>query len=1647
MNAVVIGFLLLSLGRWLLRSRVSQTVAKLAVKGVALWSCLSWSGSVCQATCQVVYDAICWYGIGAKYLSTVLYWFLLKCTWWERLPFVFWTALMTFALAMSFIPMFVRPAKLNRKHVRFRRKMERRLRRRNRKLRPCPFWWYFRRSYPLKFRQRLEYWDPATLIRRLRAQEADEAKRDAARERRGKAFCCMYSDVFAEIADPPWSWHWVRSVRQWCLIPWSLFRGRLAGVRKWWLLSRLLFGVGSRSSGGKNWRSHPWSVFRCRAFKEKGKVRGTTRPRTSPDATTWYATETGFVSREPSRSRAGNPQHVLDEILAVSPLISSSDDGGTLLGLSRLEAMTSAVDDAQALANIQAMMFHSGAYVNATEGEKSQGQSSVTPPLTVVWDTGASCSVTPTKSDFKPGTYQPCANVVVQGLAQGSQIEGVGVVSWILSADDGTLRTFEHEAAYVPASRRRLLSPQSWIRQEAKRSGHRESFTVDDESFSLSGHPTLPPISGTLNANNKLPETSFQRLPETYCAPAGILHRSTQALASCVTETKNTNLLPSQKELLRWHFRLGHVAMSAVQKLLSLGRLAGTEQSKHLHTQAGKCELPKCASCQYGKQCRRPVPGRVSNQNPVREGALSADNVLPGQKVSVDHFICSTKGRLRHTRGKEAVGEMFVGGALFVDHASKAIFVKEQVTLTGHETLRAKHDFEKWLSNFGHVAQAYHTDNSTAFRNAEYTQDLLSNKQVTEFAGVGAHHHNGVAERAIRTIMAMARTMMLHAAIRWPECADAQLWPMAVQYAVHIHNRLPNPRTGLSPLDVLSGTKQSLDKLHDLHVFGCPAYVLDPRISDGKKIPKWQPRSRRGVFLGVSQQHSSSAPLILNMNTGSSSPQFHVIMDDWFSTTVSSEGAAVNFEEEPWSNLFLNSRFQYPFDEDHVPGLSEEWQDNAFYEDQQLRRDAIRVAREGQGTSSTSPASAPGLEHVATLRHGSSQREQAPVISAVSPVPVPSPLPVPSLPSPLDEPKSEPPEPKPQREREPSPIPAAEAEPPDTNESQPRRLRRSTRVRQPPKPIYVPEAWSSCIDFVDCVTRHEVVTHRATPEFVEAYAASLSDPDTLKWHEAIAAPDADEFYASAKAEIEELQKKKAWSVVPASKAAGKPITPLTWTFRRKRYPDGRIRKYKGRICFRGDLDPNPGESFAPVASWTSIRLLLYFSLVFQWKTRCIDFNNAFIQADLPEPKYVRLPKGFSDRDGREDVVLELHKSLYGLCEAPRLWHEHLKGALKKAGLKPSALDPCLWYGKSVMLAFWVDDVILISPKEEIMTQLCKRLEEAGLELTDEGELANFLGLTVEYNKEERSVTLSQKGLIQKILNQLDMRDCNRCATPAASSQLLSASKDSARHNAVWKYASAIGMLMYLSTNTRPDIAFAVHQAARFTHDPRAPHTEAVKRIVRYLKGTADKGLVLKPASDLAVDVYCDADFAGMYGAEDPNDPNSVKSRTGYVIMIGGCPLLWKSKLQSTIALSSTEAEYVSLSQAMREMLPLKELLKEMSVSMNFKRTYDMKAHSTIFEDNNGAVALARTPKMTPRSKHVAVVYHWFRQHVLAGTCFVEKCDTKDQVADIFTKPLPREAFEKLRDVLMGWNKQQRLVERESWATQPTGARHQIVTTS
>jgi histone deacetylase 1/2 len=386
-------------------------------------------------------------------------------------------------------------------------------------------------------------------------------------------------------------------------------------------------------------------------------------------------------------------------------------------------------------------------------------------------------------------------------------------------------------------------------------------------------------------------------------------------------------------------------------------------------------------------------------------------------------------------------------------------------------------------------------------------------------------------------------------------------------------------------------------------------------------------------------------------------------------------------------------------------------------------------------------------------------------------------------------------------------------------------------------------------------------------------------------------------------------------------------------------------------------------------------------------------------------------------------VVKLIKNIYGLADAGLNWHEHIKKGLYDYGFKQSEVDPCLFIKGQVLFILYVDNAICLTPNPKDADNLIADLKGRGYVLTDEGEMAAYLGLQVTKH-EDGTMTLVQPAFIERIISQCGLDDAKMHDTPAT--EILHRDEKGAPRKNNFHYRSVIGQLNYLAATTRPEIQFAVHQCARFCENPKESHERAIKRILRYLKRTKDKGLILSMNASKGLECYVDADFAGGYRKEDTSNPRDLLSRCGYVIKYANCPIVWSSKLLSTLSMSSTEAEYQSMSMAMREMIFLINLTDELQKFGVKLIAEKPKVKCTVFEDNAGAIELAKLPKLRPRTKHLAIQYHHFRHWTCRGIngepprVNVEYINTKDQQADIFTKPLPREAFQRLRRALCGW---------------------------
>jgi hypothetical protein len=340
-----------------------------------------------------------------------------------------------------------------------------------------------------------------------------------------------------------------------------------------------------------------------------------------------------------------------------------------------------------------------------------------------------------------------------------------------------------------------------------------------------------------------------------------------------VVDEEDLNPQDKSVQLLQLHHRYGHISMERLQEMAKQGIIPN---------QLANCRVPLCTSCLYGKATRRPWRNKPSKQD--QQHIIT----YPGECVSVDQLVSNTPGLIAQLRGRPTT-KRYMAATVFVDHFSRLSFIHLQKTTSADETIEGKLKFEAYAASCGVKIKHYHADNGV-FADNKFRKEIMDSRQTLSFCGVNAHFQNSVAERRIRQLQDLARTMLIHASRRWPTAIDSHLWPYALRYANDMFNNTPYKlNNNESPMGKFSGSKVEFNPKH-AHTFGCPVYVLDNVLQQGKKIDKWTERARVGIFLGLSPQHARTVGLVLSITSGLTSPQFYMKFDEGFQTMRNSFG-------------------------------------------------------------------------------------------------------------------------------------------------------------------------------------------------------------------------------------------------------------------------------------------------------------------------------------------------------------------------------------------------------------------------------------------------------------------------------------------------------------------------------------------------------------------------------------------------------------------------------------------------------------------------------------------------------------------------------------------------------------------------------------
>ena len=493
-------------------------------------------------------------------------------------------------------------------------------------------------------------------------------------------------------------------------------------------------------------------------------------------------------------------------------------------------------------------------------------------------------------------------------------------------------------------------------------------------------------------------------------------------------------------------------------------------------------------------------------------------------------------------------------------------------------------------------------------------------------------------------------------------------------------------------------------------------------------------------------------------------------------------------------------------------------------------------------------------------------------------------------------------------------------------------------------------------------------------------------PNTFK--EAMESEKSKEWKEAIEAEMKSLEKYEVFELVelPENK---RPVG-CRWTFKIKYDSNGQVEKYKARLVAKGYTQKygiDYEETFSPVVRSESVRALIAHAAISNKKIHQVDISTAFLNGELDEEVYMKQPDGYTV-EGKEKMVYKLKKSLYGLKQSSRCWNETLSKCLIANGLHQAGCDSCMFTGvEGEVVEVHVDDILIVADTDQQISKI-KSFLSSSFEVKDLGPLKFYLGINVEQT--DNGIWIGQPHFITETLTQHNMSECKPTNTPMAAISNTQDQPGDSKPFDKHTYQSAVGKLLYLSNWTRPDIVYAVNQAAKYCNAPNTTNWANVKRIMRYLKSTKDYGVAYQQHSSPRVVLgYTDADWAGSADR---------KSTSGYVFMAANGAISWRSKGQATVALSTAEAEYIAMGAAAQEALWQLSLQNELNKENQLESI-------TLLTDSQSAMAMAKNPKYHGRAKHIDIKAHFVRDLVLKRTLNLEYTPTDTMLADIFTKPL------------------------------------------
>ena len=509
----------------------------------------------------------------------------------------------------------------------------------------------------------------------------------------------------------------------------------------------------------------------------------------------------------------------------------------------------------------------------------------------------------------------------------------------------------------------------------------------------------------------------------------------------------------------------------------------------------------------------------------------------------------------------------------------------------------------------------------------------------------------------------------------------------------------------------------------------------------------------------------------------------------------------------------------------------------------------------------------------------------------------------------------------------------------------------------------------------------------------ESYEDAINCDQSAHWREAM------------NDELNSMSKNNVWELAELPKGA-KPVG-CKWVFKTKLDPNGNVERYKARLVAKGYTQKEGidyKETFSPVSRKDSLRIVMALVAHFDLELHQMDVKTAFLNGDLHEDVFMAQPQGFKSK-GQEHLVCKLKKSIYGLKQASRQWYLKFDEVMKKHNFIKNLVDQCVYLKMSgsnfIILVLYVDDILLASNNIDLLHE-SKRFLSRNFDMKDLGEASYVIGIEIHRDRANGTLGLSQKAYIERVLNRFNMQHCSPTVAPVIKGDVFGSHqcpKTEVEHEEMKRipYASVVGSLTYAQVCTRPDIAFICGMLGRFQSNPGLHHWKAAKKVLRYLQGTKEYKLTYTRSDNLEVIGYSDSDFAKC--------KDSSRSTLGYIFMLSGGPISWKSKKQVLTTTSTMMAEYVSVYNATCHAMLLRNLITGLKIVNSISRPLK------IYCDNNAAVSFSNSNSSTGAGLYLDTKYLFVRERVEEQRICIEHIRTHEMLADPLTKGLPPKVFQ------------------------------------